>query len=1262
MKIAFPILSLLITLSTLPHAALSGTSALWGERGERWDPLGRLPDFSYAGYHAGEKSLPDLPVVTNVLDFGAIPNDEGDDTEAFQAAIEATHDGALLVPAGRYIVNDILALNRKGVVLRGEGSDEDGTILYFPKHLTDITGRGPSPWQYGNGGLIWIGHQTSAYGDSISFLKEPARRGDRVLELDNAEDLSAGDWIAIRLTDTADHSLMLHLHNDQVPICEWEEPVKGDLTWPVRIEKVSGNRITLAQPLRIDMHLEWQPTVLAYTPVREIGVESLRLEFPDEVYRGHHQERGYNGVGLTGALNCWIREVTIKNGENGIYLGSGSKQCELRDIRIIGRSLSITTPGPDFGMHAHHGVSFGSSSDNLLSDLELVDPTLHDISVFSKANGNVIRHVVGPNVSLDHHRYGPFENLFSDINAGLGTNLYNSSGKSEHGPHSGARETFWNIRSSSWEMPGAPVERTTWGRWTNAPWDYIQTNVIPCSTHLLTEDRQWLERVENIRPADLYVSQLERRTGRKLPEPDTVARPLITPQTKPLTGGAWVTLLCLTDQANIHYTLDGSEPDRSSPLFRERFIIKKDVKVRARAYRDGLKPSPIAEYAFEIHPDNEAPRLESASAVGDPNRINLRFSEELETSSAGEVDRYRVSGGVQVLAAEVAPNKTLVILRTSPLQSGETYSVSVREVRDLWNNATPEDTRLSFTYRDPQPALLAHYPFDTDGRDASGNGRHATLHEARIVEEGRVGGAASLNGKNAYISLPSDFLEEVADFTFAAWVYLESVKPSLHIFNFNMGLSGPGIGAYMYLAPEYHGVASFRATLGGIVHDQGVVTDKRLPANRWFHVAVTLEGDTGAIYLDGKHVAEAPVTINPRDLFATDVWLGRNVYPGSPYLHGRLDEVRFYNHALDSDQIQKLIHAKVGEFDIRDVSPLNKAQLTALRELVKSEPAAEALAHEVEAAVIANDLIKAHPQPLQVIHYEGLVNTDPRRIETVGKLRQMDDVALLMRYWQLTGDTQAVAALQRFITAWAATYQPTGNDVNENKFYPLFVAYEALRDQFTDTGRTGIDRWIRDMAERHAVAIHEAKSFTNRYTKHLLLLAVFGMILEQDDWTALSREGVQRFVTESLFPDGTSEDLKVRDTLTYHASALKPVIELAMMISGEDGSDLYAWENVRGGSIRKSVHYLVPYALGEKSREEWTHSQVPLDRQRAAAGLDAYQPGKRYDPQCSLELMELASYFDPGLKRVVAHLRATEVPAYSSWRILTNEAVHRARK
>ena len=55
------------------RAAAPQHSLLWGERGERWTPDSRLPDFSYAGYRRGESPLPALKPQASVRDLGAAP-------------------------------------------------------------------------------------------------------------------------------------------------------------------------------------------------------------------------------------------------------------------------------------------------------------------------------------------------------------------------------------------------------------------------------------------------------------------------------------------------------------------------------------------------------------------------------------------------------------------------------------------------------------------------------------------------------------------------------------------------------------------------------------------------------------------------------------------------------------------------------------------------------------------------------------------------------------------------------------------------------------------------------------------------------------------------------------------------------------------------------------------------------------------------------------------------------------------------------------
>ena len=342
---------------------------------------------------------------------------------------------------------------------------------------------------------------------------------------------------------------------------------------------------------------------------------------------------------------------------------------------------------------------------------------------------------------------------------------------------------------------------------------------------------------------------------------------------------------------------------------------------------------------------------------------------------------------------------------------------------------------------------------------------------------------------------------------------------------------------------------------------------------------------------------------------------------------------------------------EVGEFSIPSVLPLSAAERERLHARVEQDDEAAALAERAEAE--AAPLLDDEPRPLEVIHYEGLVNTNPKRIATVEKLRDMAKVARILRYWQVSGDDAAAGALRRFTPAWTSAYKLTGNDVNENKFFPMLVAYHALRDTFEPEQRERVDAWVRGLGELHRAAVAESERFTNRYGKSVRLLAIAGMILDEPEWIDEAREGVKRFVTESLYADGTSRDLRRRDTLTYHGSSLKKPIDLAVML-GPDGLDLYDWTSPEGGSLAKSVEYVVPYAMGEKTHREWVHSKVELDHRRHEAGLEKYRKGRLYEPANALELMEKAACFDPELMRVVLHLTDSGAERFPTWRTLMN--------
>src|SRR6476661_5160947 len=91
-----------------------------------------LPDFSYAGYHYGEKEVPNLTKkIFNVSDYGIKPDDPSDQTDKIQKVIDeigAKGGGVIYFPKGKYLLNmdttkvNFLKINYSNIVLRGAGS------------------------------------------------------------------------------------------------------------------------------------------------------------------------------------------------------------------------------------------------------------------------------------------------------------------------------------------------------------------------------------------------------------------------------------------------------------------------------------------------------------------------------------------------------------------------------------------------------------------------------------------------------------------------------------------------------------------------------------------------------------------------------------------------------------------------------------------------------------------------------------------------------------------------------------------------------------------------------------------------------------------------------------------------------------------------------------------------------------------------------------------------------------------------------------
>lgn len=167
--------------------------------------------------------------------------------------------------------------------------------------------------------------------------------------------------------------------------------------------------------------------------------------------------------------------------------------------------------------------------------------------------------------------------------------------------------------------------------------------------------------------------------------------------------------------------------------------------------------------------------------------------------------------------------------------------------------------------------------------------------------EGRLNSKAVLfDGKAAGLQLPPGIFSDMADFTVSLWVYANSLRWDSCIF-----YAGHDALSYMHIAPKAG--TGVRFGIAGVGHNdrQVVETTGFLPIRRWVHVAVTLQGSTGRLYLDGKEAARSDeILLSPHQVGDQVCFLGRNW--GHPSFDGRIQDFRVHAGALSAAEIAAL--------------------------------------------------------------------------------------------------------------------------------------------------------------------------------------------------------------------------------------------------------------------------------------------------------------------------------------------------------------------
>lgn len=446
-----------------------------------------LPDFSYAGYGFGLAPIPtDSGTIVEVTDHGAVPDDGLDDTKAVLRALAAanavTGKVTLRFPRGRTQITEVLRITRSDIVLDGAGNGSGGSELWFPRPLKIIDNSSDfdelraylvrekkqqvEPDQNIDylfteyswaGGMIVVRPETTrpvSYDGDKDVRDLPLANGvagrqfARTLTVDDAAKLRVGDVVQLQWFAGAGAAspILKSLYGDtDLPIGShhWTSPNRPVVAQMTRIAAIRGRTVTLGDPLLHDVRAD-QPAVLArWKHLTNVGIQNLRLQFPEAPSFGHHLEQGYNGIYMTGVFDGWIRALTIDRSDSGILTDNAA------NVTIA----DVTTTGD---RRAHYSVHVGAVHNVLVKDLKVENPVIHPLSVNTRSTRSVfLRPVVDRDAIIDQHSGSNHQNLFDQIVMHIDPKqakgiwqyqLWVGGGAPYWKPGHGLYNTLWNAR------------------------------------------------------------------------------------------------------------------------------------------------------------------------------------------------------------------------------------------------------------------------------------------------------------------------------------------------------------------------------------------------------------------------------------------------------------------------------------------------------------------------------------------------------------------------------------------------------------------------------------------------------------------------------------------------------------------------------------------------------------------------------------------------------------------------------------------------
>ncbi len=333
-------------------------------------PLDRMYDWGKAGTNTFiDRSN---ARIVSVTDFGAIPNDELDDSNAFQDAINDAKGRFTIIriPIGTFKLSKGLSL-KDSIIFKGVSAEESVIECEFKGSAStvfSISGNAPTSF--------------------ISILNQPVKFTSVIVGT-FSKIPSVGDWAEIRMENGT---------WDVAP-ASWAVNSVGHIS---SIKAIQNTEVVLESPLRFTVESTLSPEIGVFTPISTVGFECFSVVRKDSAVNG-----AGNNFAFTYAINSWVRGVkSIKSVGAHIFISKSS------NISITSNYISDAFEFTGSGTRGY-GVCLAEHPNLCLIENNIFKTLRHSMMVKQGANGNVFAY----NYSIEPKRSEPIADFSGDISS-----------------------------------------------------------------------------------------------------------------------------------------------------------------------------------------------------------------------------------------------------------------------------------------------------------------------------------------------------------------------------------------------------------------------------------------------------------------------------------------------------------------------------------------------------------------------------------------------------------------------------------------------------------------------------------------------------------------------------------------------------------------------------------------------------------------------------------------------------------------------------